>query len=133
MKNPDDIEELLDRFSIKSSPPGLREKILFAAHQNKKARRLMSPALRIFCALCAFLIGFSFLLDWQVSRHEERRILSVLQATPALGTSEENEDQALVTELGDEYKKYLNLTLRKKEAASPNPFPYHLKEEFHDN
>jgi hypothetical protein len=133
MKNRNDVEELLGRFSMKPSPPGLREKILSAVHKEKKSRSLMSPGLKIICALCAFLIGFSLLFDWQVTRHQERRILSVLQATPVLGTSDEYADQVLVTELGDEYKKYFTLASRKKEAVYPRLFPFCLKEKFDDN
>jgi hypothetical protein len=133
MTKRDDVEELLLSLSIRPSPPGLREKIICAVHQEKNSRVLISPALKILCALSAFLIGFSLLFDWQISRHEERRIFSALQATPVLGTSDEHADQVLVTELGDEYKKYLTLTSRKKEAVYPRPFPFYLKEKFDDN
>ena len=133
MKNRENIEEVLDQLSIKPSPPGLRERVLCAVHQEKKNRVLISPSLKILRVLCIFLIGFSLLFDWQVSRHQGRKMDSLLPVAPILPNAQEKEGETFIAELGNEYARYLNLAARKKEATPPMPFPYWVMEEFHED
>jgi len=56
MKHERDVEELLQRFSPRPSPPGLKERTIQAAEQKIRERRLLTPGWRwIFATGLVFL------------------------------------------------------------------------------
>ncbi len=83
MNDRDDVEKIMERFSGKPGPPGLKERVLKGAEQKAKARRIMTPLLSAALAGCSVLLIILTLADWQISGTQERRLNSFLRLTPA--------------------------------------------------
>mgnify|MGYP001126044108 CR=1 FL=1 len=45
MRDREDVEKVLERFSGKPGPPGLKERVLKGAERKARARRIMTPLL----------------------------------------------------------------------------------------
>jgi len=78
MKHERDVEELLQRFSPRPSPPGLKERTIQAAEQKIRERRLLTPGWRWIFATGLVFLAFSTLADWRISAIEQNRLSALL-------------------------------------------------------
>jgi len=78
MKNEREVEDLLEQFSPRPVPPGLKERTIRAAGQKARERRLLTPGWRwAFAASLAFLTLFTW-ADWRISAGGQNRLDSLL-------------------------------------------------------
>jgi hypothetical protein len=78
MKNERDVEELLERFSPRAVPPGLKERTIQAARQKNKENRLLTPGWRWVLAASLALFALFTLADWRFFSLEQNRLSSLL-------------------------------------------------------
>jgi hypothetical protein len=78
MKLEGDIEELLERFSARPSPPGLKERIIRAVEQEITESRLLTPRWRWIFAASLVLLAFFTLADWRISAVEQNHLSTLL-------------------------------------------------------
>lgn len=78
MKHERDVEELLERFSPRNAPPGLKERTIQAAEQKIRESRLLTPGWRWIFATSLVLLAFFTLADWRISAVEQNHLSSLL-------------------------------------------------------
>jgi len=98
MRDREDVEKVLERFSGKPGPPGLKERVLKGAERKARARRIMTPLLSAALASCSILLVFLILADWRISATQERRLNSFLRVTRA---SEMSSEQIIDQRIGE--------------------------------
>jgi len=78
MKHERDVEELLERFSPRPSPPGLKERTIQAAEKKSRGSRLLTPGWRWIFAASLVLLAFFTLADWRCFALEQNRLSALL-------------------------------------------------------
>jgi hypothetical protein len=125
MKDEPEIEKLLENFTRRSAPPGLRDKILQAARREASARRILTPAWRWALAASLILLGFFILADFGVSAGEQDRLSTLLNlpATKAISpekAADKKADELLacLPDLDSGSKQLLRRTILNEERAA---------------
>ena len=78
MKHERDVEELLERFSPRPAPPGLKDQTIQAAEQQIRESRLLTPGWRWILAASSVLLAFFTLADWRISAVGQNHLNSLL-------------------------------------------------------
>jgi hypothetical protein len=78
MKSEREIENLLERFSPKPAPPGLRGRVLQAAGREAISRQVLTRGWRWVLATGFILMAAFTLADWRVSSAEQNQLDSLL-------------------------------------------------------
>ena len=99
MKHERDVEELLERFSPRPSPPGLKERTIQAADQKIKESRLLTPGWRWIFATNLVLLAFFTLADWRCFSLEKNRLSAVLDLPGEKALSPEKQADEEAAEL----------------------------------
>lgn len=102
MENQNKIEKLLQSFSLKSPPKGLRERILRTAHQEKMASRLMTSGLWILLVSSTLLIIFTLFLDIKISQTQQKQMASLINLPLVYDNSKVEDDIFIIAELLNE-------------------------------
>jgi hypothetical protein len=99
MKDERDVEELLERFSPRSAPPGLKERTIHAAEQKIRESRLLTPGWRWIFASSLVLLAFFTLADWRLFSLEQNRLNSLLNLPGEKALSPEKQADEEAAEL----------------------------------
>jgi len=78
MKYERNVEELLERFSPRPVPPGLKERTIQAAKQKNRESRLLTPGFRWVFAASLVLFALFILADWRISAAGQNRLNALL-------------------------------------------------------
>ena len=141
MKHERDVEELLQRFSPRPSPPGLKERTIQAAEQKIRERRLLTPGWRWIFAASLVLLAFFTLADWRISALEQNYLRALLNLPWEKALSpEKHADQeatellANLPDLDAASKKLLRRAFLDEEraAAQSGQFARRFTEEIHE-
>jgi hypothetical protein len=139
MSDKDNLEELLQRYSLKPPPPQLKERVIRAARQERLSRRLISPAFAVIGVVCVILSGLSLIFDWQISRHQQRRLESLFNLPQVSPVYSDKEDKSVTAglegeSLGKEIASILKLGCppisKNNERSGPDKWSSVLKEEY---
>ena len=116
MKNVRDVEELLERFSSRAVPPGLKERTIRAAGQKVRESRLLTPGYKWVLAASSVLLALVILADWRISVVGQNRLNSLLNlpGEKALSPEKQAEEEAaeLLANLPDLDAAFKNLLRR---------------------
>jgi hypothetical protein len=99
MKYERDVEELLERFSPRPSPPGLKERTIQAAEQKARDRRLLTPGWRWVLATSLVLFAIFMLADLGSSSLEKNRLNALLDLPGEKALSPEKQADEEAAEL----------------------------------
>ena len=99
MKHERDVEELLERFSPRPSPPGLKERTIQAAEQKIRESRLLTPGWRWILAASSVLLAFFTLADWRISALGQNRLNALLEVPGEKALSPEKQADKEAAEL----------------------------------
>jgi hypothetical protein len=75
-RNNKKTEEFLGMFSLKTAPPGLKEKILDGALKKHKSNQVMSAFLWRGFVGCLLILSIVFVVDATITRAQNRRFSS---------------------------------------------------------
>jgi hypothetical protein len=99
MKHERDVEELLERFSPRPAPPGLKERTIQAAEQEIRESRLLTRGWRWIFATSLVLLAFSTLADWRIFVVEQNRLSALLDLPGKKALSPEKQADEEAAEL----------------------------------
>jgi len=99
MKHERYVEELLERFSPRPSPPGLKERTIQAAEQKIRERRLLTPGWKWIFATSLVLLALSILANWRISAVEQNHLSALLNLSGEKALSPEKQADEEATEL----------------------------------
>jgi hypothetical protein len=96
----DKTEQILKSIVLPPAPPGLRERVLRAAREERQARAWTTPRLRVVLAVCAGLMICALGGDAIASRRQTLQIRALLGGTQAPWTESSRDLAELAAELG---------------------------------
>jgi hypothetical protein len=99
MKHERDVEELLERFSPRPAPPGLKERTIQAAGQKIRESRLLTPGWTWVFAADLVLLAFFTLADWRISAVEQNLLSALLNLSGEKALSPEKQADEDAAEL----------------------------------
>ena len=109
MKNTNKAEKILEQFSPKPMPPGIKERILLKAQQKKREFRTLSPAYRTLFGISLILLLVVLLSDLVIRRSEYRYLVSILNGQQVTEDTLEEELKEMTDGLINiEDESYLN-------------------------
>ena len=113
MKNNKETEDFLATFSLKSTLPGLKEKILEGALQRQKPNHIMTASLWKGFVGCLFLLIVVIAVDVTVSGSQNNRFSSFLDKPQESSDKQEEEWSMLKEIIWDPLDEQAN-TVKKK-------------------
>jgi hypothetical protein len=141
MKNGYDVENLLEGFSPRPAPSGLKERIIQTARIESQARQVLTPALRLTLTGSIVLTLFFILADWRISTAGQEHLSQLLNVPSASPVSlEKAADQEISEYLADlpdldatTSRRLLQILLAEKKAAKASRRSLRLEEGIYEN
>jgi hypothetical protein len=99
MKHERDVEGLLERFSTRPAPPGLKERTIQVSKKKVRETRLFTPGWRRIFAVSLVLLAFFSLADWRMSVAGQNRLSALLNLPEEKSLSPEEKAEEKAAEL----------------------------------